>query len=397
MLDFFNLKTEAFGLEITDSNVRIIKLLKKKKGKILFSSVSCIELKVGTVKNGIIKDAKSLSESLKDAIKKAKGEKIKTKYAIAALPEDKAFLQVIQMPKLNEEDLKSAVIFEAENYIPLPLEKVYIDFQVIPNPQTELDHLDILVIAFPRETIDSYIEAFKRAELKPVALELESQAICRVFIKDGFCASPTLIIQIGDTKTNLIIYAGYSLRFTFSVPISNNYFVDTISKELEVDKKTSEILKAKYGIEKYSKGGPIFEDNKESIAKKESNKNEMEQRKIFEALIPGLVDFVQQVNKYINYYHTHASHEHLPKDQRMISKILLCGSGANLKGIDQLISLKFNLPVEIVKPFDNLGENGKKNLQVLFGDPTDSFSTVFGLAQRKLEDKKPSEENGKTR
>jgi type IV pilus assembly protein PilM len=106
------------------------------------------------------------------------------------LPEEKAFLQVIQLPKLEEKDLKAAVQFEAENYIPLPVEEVYLDYQVVPPVYNHLDHLDVLIAALPKRIIDPYLDSLKGAGLVPKVLEIESQAIVRALIKNEVSYSP---------------------------------------------------------------------------------------------------------------------------------------------------------------------------------------------------------------
>ncbi|GAI10678.1 unnamed protein product, partial [marine sediment metagenome] len=131
MLKFLTLKPEAFGLDFSDLSLRIAKL--KKRGKFLLNrgaitrsgatdlclaSWGEMEIKPGIIEKGEIKDATSLSEIIKEGLNEVKGERIKTKYVIASLPEKKAFIQVIQMPRMKKEELKTAVPFEAENYIP---------------------------------------------------------------------------------------------------------------------------------------------------------------------------------------------------------------------------------------------------------------------------------------
>lgn len=381
-MELLSLKTAAFGLEITDFYLRAVDL-KKRNGKTVISAISCLEIAPGIVEAGEVKDDKKLAEAIKNCIKKAKGQKLEKKYVVVSLPDDKAFLQVIQMPKMSEKDLRSAVTFEAENYIPMPLTKASFDYQAIPEPSESIDHLDILIAAFPKTVIDPYVDAVKKAGLSPIAFELESQAVARILVNDGFSEAPVLIINVGDVKTNLAVYAGYSLRISFSIPISNKYFINTISKSLGVNTKEAEFIKINYGIEKYNSGEACLKEKKDDI-KPAKGRTEKDQRAIFESLLPGIIDFTQQTEKYLNYYHTHASHEHLGKDKRMVRKIFLCGSGANLKGLDQLINMKLKLPVKKGDIFSNglLSEKEKKSV-IPDGD-TSQFVTAFGLAVRGL-------------
>jgi len=375
MLKALTLKSESFGLDISDLSLKIVKL--KKRGQ-FFELDSFLEEKIepGIIKGGEIKDEKKLAEIIRESIKKVKGEKLKTNYVVASLPEEKAFLQVIQMPKIPEEDLKSAVIYEAENYIPTPLEEVYLDYQIIPPVYDHLDHLDILIAALPKKTVDPYLSALKLAGLRPKVLEIESLAIARALIKNGITTQPILLIDLGATRTSFIIFSGHSLRFTSSIPVSSSNFTEIISKNLGVSLAEAERLKIKHGLEEKIK--IKIGDEKTNLKK--------ERGEIFEALVPALIDLVQQIKKYLDYYQTHASHEHLPPDGKGVSKILLCGGGANLKGLPELLSLKLKIPVEIGNPWINILSEGKKEVAELSFEESLKYTTALGLALRGIKE-----------
>jgi len=376
MLDFLNLKTEAFGMDISDLSLKIAKL--KRKGKFFcLSSFGEAEIKSGIIKGGEIKDEKKLTEIIKEATKSARGEKLKTRYVNASLPEEKAFLQVIQMPRMSEEDLRSAVVFEAENYIPLPIEQAYLDYETIFPVQDHLDHLDVLLAALPKTTVDPYLHCLKSAGLIPKALEIESLAIARALIKDSITSQPILLIDFGATRTSFIVFAGRSLRFTSSIPVSSNHFTRIIAKALAIAESEAEKLKIKYGLEE------------KVILKIADDKTEVEKEKgkIFEALVPVLIDLVQQIRRCLDYYQTHASHEHLDSEDNGVSKILLCGGGANLKGLAELLSLELKIPVELGNPWVNILPEGKKETPQLPPDESLRYATALGLALRGVKER----------
>ena len=408
MLEVLTFKPEAFGLDISDLSLKIIKLKKIKNGFDL-ATFGEQNLKPGIIKGGEIKDEKALSEVIKEALNKVQGEKLKTKYVIASLPEEKAFLQVIQMPRMSEEELKSAVIYEAENYIPLPIEEVYLDSQVIPpvypvrdykdkekrqrdqisnGVYNHLDHFDVLIAALPKKTVDPYLSVLKMAKLEPVSLEIESLSISRALIKGEVSAFPVLLIDLGATRTSFIIFSGHSLRFTSSIPVSSGNFTEIISKTLGVDLAEAEKLKIKYGLEekiqinKIKKGTEKKTDYNPPTASSRSQSERAPRGKIFEALIPPLVDLIQQIERHLDYYQTHASHEHLPPNGKGVSKILLCGGGANLKGLPELLSLELKIPVELGNPWINILPTSLKELPDLPLEKSLAFTTAIGLALR---------------
>lgn len=363
MLEFLTLKPEAFGLDISDLSLKIVKL--KKRGKIFdLASFGEQPIKPGIIKKGEIKKEEDLIKIIKDALPRVKGQPIKTKYVVASLPEEKAFLQVIQMPKMPEEDLKSAVVYEAENYIPLPIEEVYLDSQIILPVVNRLDHFDILIAALPKKTVDPYVACLKKADLKPLALEIESLVIARALIKGEMTTSPVLLIDLGATRTGFIVFSGHSLRFTFSIPVSSRGFSEIISKALKVNLTEAEKLKIKCGLEKKAGGG-----------------------KVFEALIPALTDLVQQIKRCLSFYRTHASHEHLPPDGKEVEKILLCGGGANLKGLPEFLSLQLKIPVELGNPWINILPESQKEVPELPFEKSLAYTTALGLALKGIKQK----------
>lgn len=360
-MEFLTLKQEAFGLDISDLSLKMVKL--KRKGRFFkLASFGEEKIKEGVIQGGEIKSEKALIKAIQKVFFSCQGERVKTKHVVASLPEEKAFLQVIQMPKISEEDLKSAVIYQAENYIPLPIEEVYLDFQTVRPVYNHLDHQDILITAMPKKIVDSYWFCLKKAGLEPLALEVESQAIVRALIKNETSYQPILIIDFGQTRTSFIVFSGYSLRFTASIPVSSQNFTYIISKNLDVNLNEAEKLKLKYGIE-MKKGG--------------------KGREIFEALIPVLTDLVQQIRKCLSYYLTHASHEHLaPNGDEGVEKILLCGGGSTLKGFAEFLSLQLKIPVELGNPWLNILPKEEKEPNEMPKEKTLNYTAALGLALR---------------
>ena len=391
MLEFLTLKPEAFGLDISDLSLKIIKL--KRKGKFLtLSSFLEEDIGQGIIKEGEIKDEEGLVKIIKESLPKIKGEKLWTKYVIASLPDEKAFLQVIQLPRMPEEDLKSAVIYEAENYIPLPIEEVYLYSQIVPPLYNHSDHFDVLIAALPKKIVDPYLSCLKKAGLYPKALEIESLAIARALIKKEISPFPTLLIDFGATKTSFIIFSGYSVRFTNSIPVSSHGLTEVISKTMKVDFKKAEELKIKYGLDiiekivfsKKSKDSRVDElcSSPPFAAARVFEKEITGNKKIFETLIPALTDLTEQIKKCLDFYRTHASPEHLLPEMEDVKKIFISGGGANLKGLADFLSSGLGIPVAFGNPWINILPEPLKEVPELSFEESLRYTTALGLALR---------------
>jgi type IV pilus assembly protein PilM len=355
IFDFLNLNPEAFGLDISDLSLKLVKLKRRKK-KYQIECYGEISLPKGIIKRGEIKKPDDLAEAIKQLIKETKS--LKTRYVIASLPEEKSFVQVITMPEMTKEEIKKAVQYEAENYIPFPIDKVYLDSQVVPSVKRERKNLEVLLVALPKTTVDPYLYALKKANLKPIALEVESQSIARALIKNQTSLLPYLLMDIGATRTTFILFGGKSIRFTASIPISSTLFTKAIAKTLRIDFKKAEELKIKYGL------------------KRKRGKGE----EVFDALIPILTDLKEQIKRYIEYYHSHVSHEYLPSDGSTVKKVILCGRGANLIGLERFLTEELGVPTKLGNPLVNLSLELKES-SIPKGDLL-GFTVAIGLALR---------------
>ncbi|KPJ56064.1 hypothetical protein AMJ49_05825 [Parcubacteria bacterium DG_74_2] len=371
MLKFLTLNPEAFGIDISDLSLKLIKL-KKKGDDLSLSSFGYASIKPGIIKEGKIKNEIGLVKIIRKAIRNVEGEKIKTNYVIASLPEEKAFLQVIKMPKVEKEEIESAIRFEAENYIPVPLHKVYLDFQIIPPLNQKQSYLEVLLAAMPKEIVDSYVSCFRKAGLKIKALEVDSIAVTRALIKQGKSSEPVLLIDLGADRTSFIIFKDNSLRFTSSVPVSCQKFTEAVSRVLKVDIKKAERLKIKYGLM-----GPEKIHLKGKRNKERFKKEIIWEERIFEALIPVLTDLVEQTKSYLDYYQSHESSNHLSKKRKGVEKIILSGGGANLKGLSNFLSLELKVLTQSGNPWLNISKEIELPLEESL-----KYTTAIGLALR---------------
>lgn len=362
MLKFLNLNPEIFGMDVSDLSLKVVKLKKKRSGFALVS-FNEIPIKPGVIKGGVIQDQEALIDMIKLGYNTVKGKKLGTKYVIVSLPEEKSFLQMIQMPKMTEEELKSAVPFEAENYIPLTIDKVYLDFQVVDSYENTSDHLHLLINVMPKSIIDSYVFCFKKAGLIPCILEFESQAITRALLKNGVSALPIIFIDFGQAKSIFIIFSRNSIQFTSSITISSEQLTHAISDKLDISFNKAEELKTKYGLT--SKGSKNYD--------------------ITKSVNPILNDLVSQIKKYIIFYNDYISREYALPEVK-IAKIILCGGGANLKKLADFLYKGLDIPTEVGNPFINILPQKNKSAHIIPDQKILSYTTALGLALRGASD-----------
>ncbi len=355
----FKLEPDFFGLDISDFSLKFAKLKKRKNSSEL---VSYGEEKIpkGIIENGQVKDGDGLARLINGGLEKSQGEKIKTNYVALSLPEERSFLDVIQIPLMEKEEIKTAVYHEIENHIPLKLDKVNFDFQKIPPLSKNQNYQEILMGAVPKAVVETYLKALEKSKLKPVFLEVESLSIVRSLIKKTTFRGSLLIIDFGGSRTSFINYLGKSLRFTSSFPLSSSDLTDSLSNKFKISFEDAEVLKIKEGLEG--------------------------EREIKKVLVDALGGLVKQIKIHLNYYCSYERERQTLGERIEPEKILLCGNGANLKGLPGFLSSKLNIDVQIGDPLINiLNKNSKSNLK-MSSQKSLGYTTALGLALKNIYD-----------
>lgn len=353
----YDIDPPAFGLDVSDFILKIALLGQEDAG---FALKSFIETPIpeGVVHGGEIKKPQELLKILKDSINNIKGEKIKTKFVCATIPERKSFLRIIQLPKMAESDIQNAIKYEIEQNIPLSLNEAYYDWQIMGESDNKLDHQDILVAVAPRSTIDPYSELIKNAGFMPKIFELESIATSRSIIRGLKTDTPILITNLGSTQISFVIFSGEAPKFSASINTPfRNHLTYYISEHLKIPMKEAEKIKRDVGLDKNKFGG-----------------------KVAEALDTPMKNLVKQIQDFSDYYISHPQHEHMAAPK--ISKIILCGGDANLTGIVPFLSDALQLPVELGNPWTNILPDQIKEMPLMSYEKSLAFTSCLGIALR---------------
>lgn len=337
MFDFS--KKMAFGLDLSDRSLKIVQF-KKQKGEFSLSGFATQDIPSGLIQNGEIKKEKELASVLKSALAEAKKRGVTGNRVVCNLPEEKVFIRVIQLPRMKEEEIAQAIRWEVEAHIPMSINEVYMDWQVIEPMVASSKHIDVLIAAAPRDLVDSYSSFLKRGGLQPIALEPESVAVVRSLIKSKD-NKPSVIIDLGATGTNCVVFAAEAIRFTSHIRASGRLFSEAIEKDLKVSEKEANQLKIKIGLDKTKKQG-----------------------KVYRALKPIVNDLAKQISEYIDFY-----------KEKKVAQIILCGGDSLLTNLPSELESALGIPTKLGDPLEGILEKivlPKKEIL--------AYTTAIGLA-----------------
>lgn len=317
----------AFGLDISDYSVKFVKFSRTRGGFLSLTSFGETPLPKGIVVAGEVQDVSGLAEALKTGLKDSSGKLMRDPFVVATLPEEKSFVHLIQLPLMKEEDIGKAARWELEGIVPLPVDELYFDYTLLSVRDKPADHMDILVTAFPKATVESYVSSLTAAGFTPVALELESQAILRALRQPADTAC--IFVDVGATRTSSFIAVGGLLLFTLSIPLGGADIDHAIGERLGVSLKEAGELKKKFGLSETYQDGALYE-----------------------ALVPLLSALAGELKKQIMFYREHSLHRHgLPED---VSTVILSGGDANLEGLGRYLSVTLKREVRLGNPLEQL-------------------------------------------
>lgn len=161
----------------------------------------------------------------------------------------RVIVRTIEIPAMSREDLASAIRFQAQEHIPIPLDEAVMDYEVledISGPNGEALQR-VLVVAAERATVEPLLAAVRGANLEPASLELNAYPLVRAFANGHNApASQTAgaIVDIGAGVTNVVVYNRGKIRFTRILPtFGGDEFTAAVAEHLNVDLQEAESLK----------------------------------------------------------------------------------------------------------------------------------------------------------
>ncbi len=338
----------SIGLAIGESKVRAMQISgDTSKGRIVAFAEAPVQKGVFSTE-GLV-DSHGFAKSVEMLFNSPLYGKFSGDGVVVNLPESKCFVRAIHMNDMTDSEIDAAVPFEAESYIPVPIDQVYLDWMRIGEQE---GRASLLLVASPKSFVDQVLDGLDIAGMRPLALEVESLALVRALIQPGD-KETVLIADMRASKTDLIMVERGAVQFTSTIPVAGTGITDSIAKGLEIDTKRAEEIKESAGF-----------------------RNTEEYPNLKTLILPVLNTFISEVKQVIQFHEQH--HE------TKVVKVLLAGGAAKLKGIDEFVKTSLQeeykeLVVELGDPTVNLHVDLPVDLQ---SSRILDYATSIGLAMR---------------
>ena len=373
------------GLDIGSSIVKAVQLRRSGKG-IELEKFGIAEIYPGG-------DKKAAAESVRElkiaAVRKAlQSANISAKQAITAVSGESIIVRYIQLPDMPEDELKNALKWEAEEYIPFHIDEVNID-SVILGKASDGGKVDVLLVSAKKELVSEHIDLVRAVGLTPLIIDVDSFAFLNCF-EVNYQPNPTdviALINIGAEITSINIYIGGISRFSRDISIAGDTITTSIQSRLGISFVQAEEMKIAAGapvpseeaeaegpgesglldtirgtVEKIT-GEELGEDSQEAIAAK-MVKN-------------SVTNLLSEIRRSIQFFENQAN-------GRVVQRIVLGGGTSKLQNIDKFFANELNLPVEIIDPLRRISVVGKDIDSDALIKAKQMLGVGIGLALRKV-------------
>ncbi|MBI2415295.1 MAG: pilus assembly protein PilM [Candidatus Kerfeldbacteria bacterium] len=344
----FHAGENFLGIDIGSSSLKMVEL-RNENGRPKLVTYGYMERPNQLLKVDNPTAKQKIIETIKQVADKAH---VTTNRVVAALPSYTVFSSIITLPQMkNTKELDAAVQWEAKKFVPMPLEKMNLDWQLLDDnhdtanvPAQNVDgtnavagssdqqtarvtsqpkkYSKILLTAAPADLVARYLELMQAAGLHLDRLETEAFALERALI--GHDPAPILIVDIGASTTSITVVMASVPVINRSIDLGGQTITKTIANSLNIDHDRAEQFKRDFGL-----------------IPSGATSNQIPKR--IEFMVSSVINEIRYV---MNLFHNQSNNQ--------IEKIVLTGGSAWLPNLPQYLSQVLNIKVIIGDPWSRV-------------------------------------------
>jgi type IV pilus assembly protein PilM len=365
----------SIGLDIDRGALKAVQLSEVGGGYEL-RHVGYHRLPPGAVVEGEVADPELLGAEIREFWST---HSFKSRSVILGVANQRVVVRLLNLPRMEEGDLKSAINFEAQDHIPMSLEQAVLDYVVL-GPQGEGSDLDrILLVAAHREMLEGYTSAVRAGGLRPAGVDVKALSLTRSTQPDTFFEEEaTLLLDVGTEISNLVVVQGGGPTLTRFIPIGLDDLVRSVSEAADLPEDEAE----KLALDSRSRPGYDGADTEAEEAPPSERETAATEEMPFDPAIVydvrrGLEEAIQtlaeDVQRSIEYHHSQP-------DSLEVSNVFVSGEGALVAGLDAYLGELLGIPTRRGNPAGKLSGNRSNISDEQLGAMEPVLAVAFGLA-----------------
>ncbi|OYX44162.1 pilus assembly protein PilM [Candidatus Saccharibacteria bacterium 32-49-12] len=337
---------DFFALDIGTNAIRVVQLSPSGAGWTL-QHYGYAPLDEKTALSNSPESRRRLGEVIMTAIGQSG---IKTKNVVIGLPSSKTFTTVIELPTMPEQELKSTLKYQVDQYIPMAVNEAKVDWAPLGTSLHDPKMQEVLLASTANAYAEERLEFIEGLGLNVVAAEPDPLAMIRSLLPDGV-NDARLIIDVGEQSTDLAITYDGSPRLVRTIPVGIRSLVKAAVQNLNVQEDQARQFILKFGLAPDRLEGQVYR-----------------------AIESTLDNFANELTKSIKFFQTRYP-------STPVGGILLSGFSAVVPQFGDYVTAKTGVASTPANPWQkvSVAQADQQQLAPIAAE----FATVLGLAQRR--------------
>ncbi len=369
LLDVLLNRTTTVGIDIGVSSIKLVQMVHGKKRSYL-KVLNMRDIPEDTITEKEIVNRDALLETLEAlVIDSEKISKMKIKDVVFSISRSASvgiFIDRLEGEKIEKgENLTEFIsnIMMNRNYGG-DGEGTTFDFKILKKEEDEQGEkliLDALVCTIRDEIVKPYISIMQEIGLNPIVYDVDVFALYNSWmnnVKSDEVQGTQILLQIGEYNTAVVLVKSGNFYTSRTVAIGMNQFMLALQSHLDIPRDMCiRVLK-----------GDLSEDIEEEVVDK--------------TMFYTAEEFSSYIDSTLKHFKTT-----ILKDDSTIDKIYLSGGGATIKGFNSYLQKKFDIPVFVLDPFENIEIDDNLDIDLeAMKDIIPLFNVAMGLGLRKLDE-----------
>ena len=339
---------DFFALDIGTNAIRVVQLKKSGTGYVLeHYGYAPIDSKLTG------SDSEEARRKVGEVIMTAVGQSgIKSKNVVIGLPSSKTFTTIIDVPMVNEAELKATMKYQIDQYIPMSVDDAKVDWALLGNSLRAQNQQEVLLSSVARQYSEDRLELVEALGFNVIAAEPDPIAMVRALTTPG-ATGATLLLDMGENSTDIAIVYGDTPRLVRTIPTGVGSLVKSTVTNLNVQEDQARQFILKFGLAPDRLEGQVLR-----------------------ALESTLDNFAAEVVKSIKFFETRYP-------SIAVGGVMVTGFAATIPQFDQYLAGKVGKGVQLGNPWQGvqMAEADQRQLSAVAME----FSTAIGLAKRGVE------------
>jgi len=349
----------SIGIDFGYSNVKIVEL-SKSGANYKVEKIGIRPLTADLAKYNPEKIGKSQWVSaIQDLCKELNIQTKKSKIVISNLSGHHVSARQVTTLEMNHEELELTLELEAKKHIPLDGSDPILDFHIIGPSATELDKINVLLLATTKNIVEKHSDIMKDSGFKLGKYDTDSIALLNCYLNNNELPQTgvDVILNIGSSTTQMIIWGKTHPFFFREIEVSGYHFSKYIADKEKINFESAQQIMIEQGTN-YSP--PASDDSTDES----SSFIQVAEKTIYDQLVDDL-------RKTLRYYMKN-------NNQAFFNKFYVCGGSSRIPGLKEFIGDALNITLLELNPFENMD----------ISEPVENvsqFAVATGLAIRGLE------------